>query len=77
MNRIKGVPGEGCPSWKKYPYHTEGAVGGFLGTNPIVCGGKRYHSDNTSIEYSDECHIMRPKKAESSSKTVSQSQAVV
>ena len=55
-----------CPSWKKYPYNIRGAVGGFLGTNPIFCGGARYSlsSFDNSIEYSNECHIIRPKKAE-------------
>ena len=63
--------GTECPSWKKYPYHTEGAVGGFLGTNPIVCGGKRYNFDDIPIEYSNECHIIRPKKAENFTKMLS------
>ena len=55
-----------CPSWKNYPYNIRGAVGGFLGKSPIICGGAHYSlsSFGNSIEYSNECYIIRPKKAE-------------
>ena len=52
-----------CPSWKNYPYNIRGAVGGFLGKSPIICGGAHYSlsSLDNSIEYSNECHIIRPR----------------
>ena len=52
-----------CPSWKNYPYNIRGAVGGFLGKSPIFCGGAHYSlsSFGNSIEYSNECHIIRPR----------------
>ena len=65
-----------CPSWKNEKI--KGAVGGYLGTNPIFCGGALYSLssffnpvfDNPE-EYSDECHIIRPWKAEKSTNMLS------
>ena len=57
-----------CPSWGSYPFDSKGAVGGLLGTNPIVCGGIRRHHEEDSDEYSDEytneCRIVTPKSTE-------------
>ena len=45
-----------CNDWVHYPQNTKGATGGFLHTNPIICGGYQELSG-----YSSECNIVFPK----------------
>ena len=49
-------------------YGIKGAVGGFLGTKPLICGGMKVQYDKDlkeySDEYSDKCLLITPKKTE-------------
>ena len=40
-----------CPNWVSFPSDTKGAVGGLLGTNPVVCGGVQRHPGIDSVDH--------------------------